>query len=63
MRAHNHHRQRGTRISVERALEHVFVSFVPDDVVVRGMAEPQTASKDMGRGFGWQALFWVASFP
>jgi len=31
-------------------------------VSVGGMAEPQTALKDVGRGLGWQALFWVASF-
>ncbi len=31
-------------------------------VSVAGMPEPQTALKDMGRGLGWQALFWVASF-
>ena len=31
-------------------------------VTVAGMPEPQTASKDLGRGLGLQALFWVASF-
>jgi NADPH:quinone reductase-like Zn-dependent oxidoreductase len=31
-------------------------------VSVAGMPEPQTASKDLGRGLGLQALFWVASF-
>lgn len=29
---------------------------------VGGVPEPQTASKDLGRGFGLRALFWVASF-
>ena len=31
-------------------------------VSVAGMPEPQTASKDLGRGFGLQALFWFASY-
>ena len=31
-------------------------------VSVAGMPEPQTASKDLGRGLGLQALFWAASF-
>ncbi len=31
-------------------------------VSVAGMPEPQTASKDLQRGFGLQALFWAASF-
>ena len=31
-------------------------------VTVAGMPEPQTASKDLGRGLGLQALFWAASF-
>lgn len=31
-------------------------------VSIAGMPEPQTASKDLGRGLGLQALFWVASF-
>jgi NADPH:quinone reductase-like Zn-dependent oxidoreductase len=31
-------------------------------VSVAGIPEPLTASKDMGLGLGWQALFWVASF-
>jgi alcohol dehydrogenase len=31
-------------------------------VSVAGIPEPQTASKDLGRGLGLQALFWVASF-
>jgi NADPH:quinone reductase-like Zn-dependent oxidoreductase len=45
-------------------LEQTFAIVRPAATVVSvgGMAEPQTASKDMGRGFGWQALFWVASF-
>lgn len=45
-------------------LEQAFAIVRPGATVVSvgGMAEPQTASKDMGRGPGWQALFWVASF-
>ncbi len=31
-------------------------------VSVAGMPEPQAAAKDLGRGFGLQALFWLASF-
>ncbi len=31
-------------------------------VTVAGIPEPQTASKDLGRGLGLQALFWFASF-
>lgn len=31
-------------------------------VSIAGMPEPQTASKDLQRGFGLQALFWAASF-
>jgi alcohol dehydrogenase len=31
-------------------------------VSVAGVPEPQSASKDMGRGLGLQALFWIASF-
>jgi alcohol dehydrogenase len=31
-------------------------------VSVGGIPEPQTASKDLGRGLGLQALFWAASF-
>lgn len=31
-------------------------------VSVAGMPEPQTASKDLRRGLGLQALFWAASF-
>lgn len=31
-------------------------------VSVAGLPEPQTASKDLGRGLGLQALFWLASF-
>ncbi|MQR01521.1 zinc-binding dehydrogenase [Glaciimonas sp. GS1] len=31
-------------------------------VTVAGIPEPLTASKDLGRGFGLQALFWFASF-
>ena len=31
-------------------------------VSVAGIPEPQTASKDLERGLGLQALFWVASF-
>jgi NADPH:quinone reductase-like Zn-dependent oxidoreductase len=44
-------------------LEQTFAIVRPSGTVVSvaGMAEPQTASKDMGRGLGWQALFWVAS--
>jgi NADPH:quinone reductase-like Zn-dependent oxidoreductase len=45
-------------------LEQTFAIVRPGATVVSvgGMAEPQTASKDMGRGFDWQALFWAASF-
>ncbi|MFP3568242.1 NADP-dependent oxidoreductase [Paraburkholderia sp. SIMBA_030] len=31
-------------------------------VTVAGIPEPQTASKDLGRGLGLRTLFWVASF-
>jgi NADPH:quinone reductase-like Zn-dependent oxidoreductase len=46
------------------SLEQAFTIVRPGATVVSvaGMPEPQTASKDMGRGLGWQALFWVASF-
>lgn len=45
-------------------LEQAFAIVRPGATVVSvaGIAEPQTASKDMGRGLGWQALFWIASF-
>ncbi len=44
-------------------LEQAFAIVRPGATVVSvaGMPEP-TASKDMGLGLGWQALFWVASF-
>jgi alcohol dehydrogenase len=32
-------------------------------VSIAGMPEPQTAYKDLGRGFGLAALFWLASLP
>lgn len=46
------------------ALEQAFAIVRPGATVVSvaGMPEPQTASKDLGRGLGLQALFWVASF-
>lgn len=46
------------------ALEQAFAIVRPGATVVSvaGMPEPQTASKDLGRGRGLQALFWVASF-
>ena len=46
------------------ALEQGFTVVRPGAIVVSvaGMPEPKTASKDMGRGLGLQALFWVASF-
>jgi alcohol dehydrogenase len=45
-------------------LEQAFAIVRPGATVVSvaGMPEPQTASKDLGRGLGLQALFWVASF-
>ena len=45
-------------------LEQAFAIVRPGATVgsVAGMPEPQTASKDLGRGLGLQALFWVASF-
>ncbi len=47
------------------ALEQAFAIVRPGATVVSvaGMPEPQTASKDLGRGMGLQALFWAASFP
>lgn len=46
------------------ALEQAFAIVRPGATVVSvaGMPEPQTASKDLGRGLGLQALFWAASF-
>lgn len=46
------------------ALEQAFAIVRPGATVVSiaGVPEPQTASKDMGRGLGLQALFWLASF-
>lgn len=32
-------------------------------VTVAGLPEPQTALKDLGRGYGLAALFWLASLP
>jgi NADPH:quinone reductase-like Zn-dependent oxidoreductase len=45
-------------------LEQTFALMRPGATVVSvaGMPEPETASKDLGRGLGLQALFWVASF-
>jgi NADPH:quinone reductase-like Zn-dependent oxidoreductase len=45
-------------------LEQAFAIVRPGATVVSvaGIPEPQTASKDIGRGLGLQALFWVASF-
>jgi len=45
-------------------LEQAFAIVRPGATVVSvaGRPEPQTASKDMGRGLGLQALFWIASF-
>ncbi len=45
-------------------LEQAFAIVRPGATVVSiaGIPEPQTASKDLGRGLGLQALFWVASF-
>ena len=45
-------------------LEQAFAIVRPGATVVSvaGMPEPQTASKDLGRGLGLQALFWLASF-
>jgi alcohol dehydrogenase len=47
------------------ALKQAFAIVRPGATVlsVAGMPEPQTASKDLGRGLGLQALFWMASFP
>lgn len=47
-----------------RALEQAFAMMRPGATVVSvaGMPEPQTASKDLERGLGLQALFWAASF-
>jgi alcohol dehydrogenase len=44
-------------------LEQAFAVVRPGAAVVSvgGLPEPQTASKDLGRGLGLQALFWVAS--
>jgi alcohol dehydrogenase len=46
------------------SLEQAFSIVRPGATVVSvgGMPEPQTASQDLGRGLGLQALFWVASF-
>jgi alcohol dehydrogenase len=46
------------------ALEQSFAIVRPGAMVVSvaGMPEPLTASKDLGRGLGLQALFWLASF-
>ncbi|GAB3467751.1 NADP-dependent oxidoreductase [Massilia terrae] len=46
------------------SLEQAFAIVRPGASVVSvaGMPEPQTASKDLGRGLGLQALFWAASF-
>jgi len=46
-------------------LEQAFAVVRPGSPVVSvggGMPEPRTASKDLRRGIGLQALFWVASF-
>lgn len=47
-----------------KSLEQAFAIVRPGATVVSvaGMPEPQTASKDLRRGLGLQALFWVASF-
>lgn len=46
------------------ALEQAFSVVRPGTTVVTvaGIPEPLTASKDLGRGLGLQALFWIASF-
>lgn len=46
------------------SLEQTFAIVRPGATVVSvaGMPEPQTAAKDLERGLGLQALFWVASY-
>ncbi len=46
------------------SLDAAFAAVRPGGTVVSvaGMPEPQTATRDLGRGFGLAVLFWLASF-